>query len=158
MTGVESDGAWDFAIPVGVLEAGRVGCDLSFIDASGETYSRNVVFLVEPGKLVVYGKSEQENKSEVNLPPGISLADGDTLSIDRDGTTRILHAEGEPTVLENVTLPKLPAPTFNAHTTGGYIPPTVDVEYEQDISIVVNELKEAMAVQAAMMKVNQLTD
>lgn len=48
VTGVESDGAWDFTIPVGVLSVGRVGCNLSFIDGNGETYSRNVVFLVEP--------------------------------------------------------------------------------------------------------------
>ena len=50
VTGVESDGAWDFTIPVGVLSVGRVGCNLSFIDGNGETYSRNVVFLVEPEK------------------------------------------------------------------------------------------------------------
>ena len=79
------------------------------------------VHTVKPEKLVAYGKSEQENKSEVNLPSDISLADGDTLAIDRDGTTRILHAEGEPTVLDNVTLPELPAPTFNVYTAGGYI-------------------------------------
>lgn len=48
VTGVESDGAWDFTIPVGVLNVGRVGCNLAFIDGDGETYSRNVVFLVEP--------------------------------------------------------------------------------------------------------------
>ena len=48
VTGVESDGAWDFTIPVGALSVGRVGCNLSFIDGNGETYSRNVVFLVEP--------------------------------------------------------------------------------------------------------------
>lgn len=48
VTGVESDGAWDFTIPVGALSAGRVGCNLAFIDGDGETYSRNVVFLVEP--------------------------------------------------------------------------------------------------------------
>ena len=47
VTGVESDGAWDFTIPVGALSVGRVGCDLSFI-GNGETYSRDVVFLVEP--------------------------------------------------------------------------------------------------------------
>lgn len=35
-------------IPVGVLNVGRVGCNLAFIDGDGETYSRNVVFLVEP--------------------------------------------------------------------------------------------------------------
>lgn len=48
VTGVESDGAWDFTIPVGALSVGRVGCNLAFIDGDGETYSRNVVFLVEP--------------------------------------------------------------------------------------------------------------
>lgn len=54
VTGVESDGAWDFTIPVGVLNAGRVGCNLAFIDGDGETYSRNVVFLVEPAVSGVY--------------------------------------------------------------------------------------------------------
>lgn len=48
VTGVEADGAWDFTIPTGVLNAGRVECNLAFIDGNGETYSRNVVFLVEP--------------------------------------------------------------------------------------------------------------
>ena len=48
VTGVEADCAWDFTIPVGVLSAGRVECNLAFIDGNGETYSRNVVFLVEP--------------------------------------------------------------------------------------------------------------
>ena len=96
--------------------------------------------------------------SSYNLPSGISLADGDTLTIDHDGTTQILHTDGEPTVLENVTLPELPAPTFNVYTTGGSIQPTVDVDYGRDINIVINKLEQAMAVQAATMKVNQLTD
>lgn len=72
---------------------------------------------------------------ETELPSGISLADGDTLTIDRDGTTRIVHAEGEPTVLENVALPELPSPTFNVYTTGGYIQPTVEVDYERDVNL-----------------------
>lgn len=95
---------------------------------------------------------------ELNLPLDISLADGDTLAIDRDGTTKILHADGEPTVLENVTLPELPAPMFSVYTTGGNVQPTVDVGYERDINIVINKLEQAMAAQAATMKVNQLTD
>lgn len=78
---------------------------------------------------------EQTVRSEVNLPSDISLADGDTLTIDRDGTTQIIHAEGEPTVLDNVALPELPAPTFNVYTTGGYLPPTVDVTYERDVNL-----------------------
>ena len=72
---------------------------------------------------------------ETELPSGISLANGDTLAIDRDGTTQIVHAEGEPTVLENVALPELPSPMFNVYTTGGYIQPTVDVDYEQDVNL-----------------------
>lgn len=35
VTGVESDGAWGFTIPVGALSVGRVGCDLAFIDGGG---------------------------------------------------------------------------------------------------------------------------
>ena len=83
--------------------------------------------------------------TETNLPSDIGLADGDTLTIDRDGTTRIVHAEGEPTVLENVTLPELPAPTFNVYTTGGYVPPTVDVDYEKDVNLVIQGLEAKIA-------------
>ena len=86
-----------------------------------------------------------------DLPSGISLADGDTLAIDRDGTTQIVHAEGEPTVLENVTLPEIPTPTFNVYTTGGYVPPTVDVDYEQDVNLVLQALK----AKIASLEVNQ---
>ena len=90
-------------------------------------------------------------KIETNLPSGISLADGDTLVIDRDGTTRIVHAEGEPTVLDNVTLPELPAPTFNVYTTGGNVQPTVDVDYERDVNLVL----EALEAKIAALEVNQ---
>lgn len=82
---------------------------------------------------------------EAELPSDISLADGDTLTIDRDGTTQILHTDGEPTVLENVTLPELPAPTFNVYTTGGYIQPTVDVDYERDVNLVLQALTAKIA-------------
>lgn len=60
VTGVESDGAWDFTIPVGVLNAGRVGCNLAFIDGDGETYSRNVVFLVEPAVSGVFDPQDSQ--------------------------------------------------------------------------------------------------
>lgn len=119
-----------------------------------DEFTPSGVNTVKPEKLVVYGKSEQENKSEANLPPGISLVDGDTLTIDRDGTTRIVHAEGEPTVLENVTLPELPAPTFNVYTTGGYVPPTVDVDYEQDVNIVIRDLEAKIAALQVADKTN----
>lgn len=67
VTGVESDGAWDFTIPVGVLSAGRVECNLAFIDGNGETYSRNVVFLVEPAVSGVYdpGDGQQTRLDKV---------------------------------------------------------------------------------------------
>lgn len=90
-------------------------------------------------------------KIETNLPSDISLADGDTLAIDRDGITRILHADGEPTVLENVIMPELPAPTFNVYATGGNIQPTVDVDYEQDVNLVL----QALEAKIASLEVNQ---
>ena len=95
-----------------------------------------------------YSKPETTFK---NFPSNISLADGDTLTIDRDGTTRILHADGEPTVLDNVTLPELPAPTFNVYTTGGYVQPNVDVGYEQDVNLVL----QALEAKIASLEVNQ---
>ena len=93
-------------------------------------------------------------KIETNLPSDISLADGDTLTIDRDGTTQIVHAEGEPTVLENVTLPELPAPMFNVYTTGGSIQPTVDVDYERDVNLVLEALEAKIAALQVVDKTN----
>ena len=93
-------------------------------------------------------------KIETDLPSDISLADGDTLTINRDGTTKILHAEGEPTVLENVTLPKLPAPTFNVYTTGGSVPSTVDVDYEKDVNLVLQALEAKIAALQVADKTN----
>lgn len=88
---------------------------------------------------------ETPNIKSLDFTQSISLADGDTLTIDRDGTTRIIHAEGEPTVLDNATLPELPAPTFNVYTTGGYVPPNVAVDYEQDVNLVLQALKAKIA-------------
>lgn len=94
---------------------------------------------------------ETPNIKSLDFKQSISLADGDTLAIDRDGTTRILHTDGEPTVLENVSLPELPAPTFNVYTTGGYIQPTVDVDYERDVNLVL----QALEAKIASLEVNQ---
>ena len=88
---------------------------------------------------------ETPNIKSLDFTQSISIADGDTLTIDRDGTTQIVHAEGEPTVLDNVTLPELPAPTFNVYTTGGYVPPNVAVDYEQDVNLVLQALKAKIA-------------
>lgn len=97
---------------------------------------------------------EQPVRSEVNLPSNISLSDGDTLTIDRDGTTQIVHTEGEPTALDNVTLPELPAPTFNVYTTGGYIQPNVDVDYERDVNLVLQALEAKIAALQVADKTN----
>lgn len=98
---------------------------------------------------------ETPNIKSLDFTQSISLADGDTLAIDRDGTTQIVHAEGEPTVLENVTLPELPAPTFNVYTTGGYVPPTVAVDYERDVNLVIANLEAKLEARIASLEVNQ---
>lgn len=100
----------------------------------------------------------KNESSEVALPSDLNLADGDTLVIDSDGSTQITHSSGEPTPSTPVTLPAIPAPTFAIYTKGGLTRPTVDVDYERNINIVINKLEQAIAVQAATMKVNQLTD
>lgn len=94
---------------------------------------------------------ETPNIKSLDFTQSISLADGDTLTIDRDGTTRIIHAEGEPTVLDNVTLPELPAPTFNVYATGGNVPPNVAVDYEQDVNLVL----QALTAKIASLEVDQ---
>lgn len=100
----------------------------------------------------------KNESSEVALPSDLNLADGDTLVIDSDGSTQITHSSGEPTPSTPVTLPAIPAPTFAIYTKGGLTRPTVDVDYERNINIIINKLEQAIAVQAATMKVNQLTD
>lgn len=100
----------------------------------------------------------KNESSEVALPSDLNLADGDTLVIDSDGSTQITHSSGEPTPSTPVTLPAIPAPTSAIYTKGGLTRPTVDVDYERNINIVINKLEQAIAVQAATMKVNQLTD
>ena len=57
--------------------------------------------------------------------------------------------------LDNVSLPELPAPTFNVYTTGGYVPPTVDVDYEQDVSLVIANLEAKLEAKIASLEVNQ---
>ena len=101
----------------------------------------------------------KNESSEVALPSDLNLADGDTLVIDSDGSTQITHSSGEPTPSTPVTLPaRFQPPTFAIYTKGGLTRPAVDVDYERNINIVINKLEQAIAVQAATMKVNQLTD
>ena len=100
----------------------------------------------------------KNESSEVALPSDLNLVDGDTLVIDSDGSTQITHSSSEPTPSTPVTLPEIPAPMFAIYTEGGLTRPTVGVDYERNINIVINKLEQAMAVQSAMMKVDQLTD
>lgn len=57
-------------------------------------------------------------------------------------------------MLENVTLPELPAPTFNVYTTGGSIQPTVDVDYERDVNLVLEALEAKIAALQVTDKTN----
>lgn len=146
-------------VQVGILPVGSA--DYSAIESLKPSYSYSGIGYTEikikafigngnDFKLQIKKKDEPSDYTipyftESNFPLDVSLADGDTLAIDRDGTTQIVHAEGEPTVLENVALPELPSPTFNVYTTGGYIQPTVDVDYEQDVNLVLQALKAKIA-------------
>ena len=116
---------------------------------------------------------EPPNVTTIPLPEvelrGLPDGTCDELVIAKDGTAIVerrtqlsgeeVTALPEPTTEElgTVTLPTLPAPTFNMFHDS-QVPSDTSVEYERDINIVINELKQAMAVQAAMMKVNQLAD
>lgn len=126
------------------IDEGAVLAECSVRIPSGVTLENSVY-----GIQIELGNSgtsyETPNIKSLDFTQSISLAEGDTLAIDRDGTTQIVHAEGEPTILENVTLPELPAPTFNVYTAGGYVPPTVDVDYEQDVNLVLQALKAKIA-------------
>lgn len=83
---IASDLFRTITIPVGALSAGRVECNLAFIDGDGETYSRNVVFLVEPAVSGVFdpGDSQQTRLDKVI---GTVQTAADT-AIDRDQRTR----------------------------------------------------------------------
>lgn len=106
---------------------------------------------------VTYIPSDSPNNeySEVALPSGLNLADGDTLVIDSDGSTRITHSSGEPTPSTPVTLPAFPAPTFAVYAEGGSTRPIVDVDYERDINIVVQRLEAKIAALEVANKTNQ---
>ena len=53
-----------------------------------------------------------------------------------------------------MTLPELPAPTFNVYTTGGSIQPTVDVDYERDVNLVLEALEAKIAALQVTDKTN----
>ena len=72
------------------------------------------------------------------------LAQDDTLVISEDGSCRVERASGEPTQLDPIELPVLPAPTFNVYTDS-IVSPTVDVTYEQDVNLVLQALEAKIA-------------
>lgn len=105
VTGVEADGAWDFTIPVGVLSVGRVGCNLSFIDGNGETYSRNVVFLVEPAVSGVFDPEDgQQTRIDKIIGTVQDTADTAIGSINKTASDAVENiGKAEQSINESVT-------------------------------------------------------
>lgn len=105
VTGVESDGAWDFTIPVGVLSAGRVECNLAFIDGNGETYSRNVVFLVEPAVSGVFDPEDgQQTRIDKIIGTVQDTADTAIDSINKTASDAVENiGKAEESINESVT-------------------------------------------------------
>lgn len=64
---------------------------------------------------------EPPSVTEVALPETDPLMDGDTLIISQDGSASVARADETVDHLGTVALPALPAPTFNAYMSGGYI-------------------------------------
>lgn len=106
VTGVESDGAWDFTIPVGALSVGRVGCNLSFIDGNGETYSRNVVFLVEPAVSGVFDPEDgQQTRIDKIIGTVQDTADTAIGSINKTASDAVENiGKAEQSINESVTV------------------------------------------------------
>lgn len=105
VTGVEADGAWDFTIPVGVLSAGRVECNLAFIDGNGETYSRNVVFLVEPAVSGVFDPEDgQQTRIDKIIGTVQDTADTAIGSINKTASDAVENiGKAEQSINESVT-------------------------------------------------------
>lgn len=105
VTGVESDGAWDFTIPVGALSAGRVECNLAFIDGNGETYSRNVVFLVEPAVSGVFDPEDgQQTRIDKIIGTVQDTADTAIGSINKTASDAVENiGKAEQSINESVT-------------------------------------------------------
>lgn len=106
VTGVEADGAWDFTIPVGALSVGRVGCNLSFIDGNGETYSRNVVFLVEPAVSGVFDPEDgQQTRIDKIIGTVQDTADTAIGSINKTASDAVDSiSKAEASINESVTV------------------------------------------------------
>ena len=84
---------------------------------------------------------EPPTVTEVALPETDPLMDGDALTIAQDGTATASRSDGTTDQLGTVQLPQLPAPTFNAYYTGGYVPGDTSVGYERDVNIAYEQLE-----------------
>lgn len=130
---------------------------------------------------VVYPQLELGSTATTFEPPNItttpppevelrSLPDGtcDELVIKADGTCEVERrtqlSDGEVTALPEpateqlgtVTLPKLPAPTFNVYHDGD-VPSDTAVTYERDVNIVIDNLAKQIAGTAATVAINEAT-
>lgn len=130
---------------------------------------------VEPTKLVTAGVQSgdsYEDMTETALPSvelrGLPDGTCDELVIKADGTCEVerrtqlsgdeVTALPEPTTEPQspVTLPALPAPTFNVYHDGD-VPSDTAVEYERDINIVIDNLAKQIAGTAATVAINEAT-
>lgn len=74
-----------------------------------------------------------------------SVPPEDAPTIAQDGAVSVERSDGTTSQLGTVQMPQLPAPTFNAYATGGYVPGETDVDYERDVNIAYAELEAKIA-------------
>ena len=92
----------------------------------------------EGASLTLYPQIELGSTATAYEPPDVTevalletdpLMDGDALTVAQDGAVTVSRADGTTDQLGTVQLPQLPAPTFNAYMTGGYVPGETMVSY-----------------------------
>ena len=114
----------------------------SFLEVTSGTTVNNVIVYPQLELGSTATAYEQPNVTEVTLPETDPLMDGDVLTIAQDGSATASRSDGTTDQLGTVQLPQLPAPTFNAYPTGGYVPSDTSVEYERDVNIAFKNLEE----------------
>lgn len=89
----------------GALSAGRVECNLAFIDGNGETYSRNVVFLVEPAVSGVFDPEDgQQTRIDKIIGTVQDTADTAIGSINKTASDAVENiGKAEQSINESVT-------------------------------------------------------
>ena len=101
--------------------------EVAIIDFSDNIWEKCSDLQIELGSTAT--AYEPPNVTEVALPETDALMDGDALTVAQDGAVTVSRADGTTGQLGTVQLPQLPAPTFNAYTTGGYVPGDTMVSY-----------------------------